>query len=406
VPRVISFLLLLAIILLVGAVFFQVMAQFIVPLFLAAVLVVVFQPLHNWTQRQLPSRPRLAALVTTVLIMLVVLLPLVWLGWKSYVESYAVYDKLQTAGEVDRLATEFDQRAHDIPRIYKDFTGRDLDTEALIERVANSLGTAVVSFVQTALGMLVGLLIMVIALYYYLADGPAMIRTLTKLSPLEDVYEQELLERFGDISRSVVVATMLSAVLQGAAAGVGYWFALPSSAPIFLLTALTMVASLVPFIGSAFMWVPVCGYIYLYGERIVNGQPQHGNWVAAVVLAVYCTVVVSGADNVVKPFVLRGQANLHPLLALLSILGGVQVLGPIGILVGPMIVSFLQALLNMFQKELASLGKKSGGAPSPLAAATAQAADAVKAAVTESSPPSTPTTRQSPAGKDKSNKEN
>src|SRR5438105_2388795 len=86
VPRVISFILLLAITLLVGAVFFQVMAQFLVPLFLACVLLVVFQPLHRWLLRRLPTRPRLAAAITTVLIVLVVLLPTSWLGWKAFSE--------------------------------------------------------------------------------------------------------------------------------------------------------------------------------------------------------------------------------------------------------------------------------------------------------------------------------
>jgi predicted PurR-regulated permease PerM len=87
VPRVISLIVLLAIILLVGAVFFQVMAEFIVPLFLACVLLVVFQPLHGWMLGRLPKHPRLSALLTTVLILLVVLLPLTWLAWNAYLEA-------------------------------------------------------------------------------------------------------------------------------------------------------------------------------------------------------------------------------------------------------------------------------------------------------------------------------
>src|SRR5947207_11885292 len=79
VPRVISFIVLLAIVLLVGAVFFQVMAQFFVPLFLACVLIVVFGPLHRWIGDRMPQRPRLAAMLTTISIILVVVLPLVWL---------------------------------------------------------------------------------------------------------------------------------------------------------------------------------------------------------------------------------------------------------------------------------------------------------------------------------------
>ena len=85
-PRVISFIVLLAIILLVGVVFFQVMAQFIVPLFLACVLLVVFQPLHGRILGRMPKHPRIAALITTILILLVVLLPLVSLGWRAYGE--------------------------------------------------------------------------------------------------------------------------------------------------------------------------------------------------------------------------------------------------------------------------------------------------------------------------------
>src|SRR3954447_7898592 len=86
VPRVISFIVLLAIVLLVGAVFFQVMAQFFVPLFLACVLLVVFGPLHRWISDRMPGYRRAAAFITTIAIILVVVLPLVWLGWKAYVD--------------------------------------------------------------------------------------------------------------------------------------------------------------------------------------------------------------------------------------------------------------------------------------------------------------------------------
>ena len=72
-------------------------------------------------------------------------------------------------------------------------------------------------------------------------------------------------------------------------------------------------------------------------------------------MAVYGFGVVSMADNVIKPWILQGQSKLHPLLALLSVLGGVQALGPIGILIGPMVVAFLQVLLMMLQREIMSL---------------------------------------------------
>ncbi len=81
-------------------------------------------------------------------------------------------------------------------------------------------------------------------------------------------------------------------------------------------------------------------------------------------------------DNVIKPYILHGQANLHPLLALLSVIGGVQVLGPIGILVGPMLVAFLQALINMLNKEIEHMGHELPVALQPVIDAVEAAASA------------------------------
>ncbi len=394
-PRVISFIVLLAIILLVGAIFFQVMAQFIVPLFLACVLLVVFQPLHHGILDRMPRWPRLSALLTTVLILLVVLLPLIWLGWQAYTDFHELLSRPAAAatqsgvpqltappskpepamdeGDLAPSLVEQDKKVELSSRL-KDFVNNFLDRigvtawnldDANSQRIVSSAttfaGNFVLNSVKSAIGILIGLVIMVIALYYFLADGPEMIRTLMHLSPLDSKYEKELLARFAQVSRAVVIATLLSAVLQGALAGIGYYFALPAEAPIFLLTAATIVMALVPFFGAAAVWIFVCLWVYAYGEPTT-----------AVILAVYCTIIVSGIDNVIKPLVLHGQSNLHPLLALLSILGGVQALGPVGILIGPMLVSFLQALLNMLRKELELFGGIEDDEHDQLATSTGQ----------------------------------
>jgi hypothetical protein len=127
-----------------------------------------------------------------------------------------------------------------------------------------------------------------------------------------------------------------------------------------------MVTAMIPFFGAAAVWVLVCGWVYLHYELSTT-----------IILASYCAVIVSGIDNVIKPLVLHGQSNLHPLLALLSILGGVTVLGPVGIIVGPMVVSFLQALLNMLRKELEQFGATDLEPGEQLAAVAAGAAHLV-----------------------------
>jgi predicted PurR-regulated permease PerM len=396
VPRVISLIVLLVIILLVGAVFFQVMAEFIVPLFLAAVLLVIFQPLHAEILRYFPKWPRLGALVTTILILLVVLLPLAWLGWNAYLEGEHAVEYIQS----DKGHQFTDSAFKKFGEMYKRVTGDEFqrpENKELFSRVTNYIGPHVLAGVQTVLGMLFGLVIMIIALYFFLADGPKMIDTIMQISPLEEEHELELLARFGQISRSVVVATLASAIAQGIVAGIGYYFWLPSQAPVFLLTALTMVFAIIPFVGAAGVWVPVCLAMLILPT--LENQPIGSNWLSVVSFAIYCTIVVSGLDNLIKPYVLHGQANLHPLLALLSILGGVKVLGPIGILVGPMLVSFLQALLSIFQREVRYWENPQKRLPRKLSPEAEALAESIEAAVHGEENNAAAKTRALPAAK-------
>ena len=211
--------------------------------------------------------------------------------------------------------------------------------------------------------LIVGLAVMMVALYYFLADGKAMVATLMKLSPIDDRHEQALLAQFQTISRAVVTATLVTAVAQGLLSGVGYYFAgLRQQA--FLLTLVTMLTSMIPFVGAAAIWISCSLYLLLV----------EGNMSSAIGLALWGGLVVSMADNLIKPLILHGQSNLHPLLALLSVVGGVTALGPVGIFIGPMVVAFLQALLNILHNELVALEDESKAKNGSLAPAGAPSA--------------------------------
>lgn len=182
--------------------------------------------------------------------------------------------------------------------------------------------------------------ILIITLYFFFADGPGMIRTLMRLSPLNDEYEERLLLQFDRTSRAVVLATVLSALAQGVLATGAFWIiGMPSLVLLFLATTFM---AFIPFLGPAAVWVPVAIYLSAF----------EGRWGAAIGLAIFGVTVVATVDNVVRMYVLKGNSQLHPLLALLSVLGGLQVFGPVGILVGPMVVVFLQTLLEILNHEL------------------------------------------------------
>jgi len=492
VARLVSFVILTVIVLTFVALFFWVMAGFLLSMFLALILVVIFRPFHLWIIQRCHGRERLAALLTTSFVLLVALVPLGFVMFRAVSETVAVVSTMDQArlqeglrrvrqklrlelpservrqavvpvantirlidqrllasvvempGQTDEptqsladLATQLVVSVDDLdaqlesvsdreifpslPEWTDTAPSREMLTEALghlditARRLADTVSTGeppagldaqgweerqrlaldvdnafaaferqlygdpllhwirtqanpeldkervsqwieqvrewalprALSTTQAIIGFLfkliVGALIMVLSLYYFLADGPKMVSAIMRLSPLDERYERQMLAEFDKVSRAVVVATLLSAAIQGLLAGIGYYVAGLES--LFLLTVLTMFCALIPFVGATAVWATVAVYLLVI----------QGNMQAAVLLAIYGGAVVSLIDNLIKPLILHGQSNIHPLLALLSVLGGVAALGPIGIFVGPMVVAFLQALLTMMRSEIQEL---------------------------------------------------
>jgi predicted PurR-regulated permease PerM len=196
------------------------------------------------------------------------------------------------------------------------------------------------------------LLIFVMALFFWFADGPEIIRALMVLSPMEDRYEQTLLDEFEVLVRAVVAGSIASATAQAVLSGLGFWFAGLES--MFLLMAMTAVLAMVPFLGASLVWVPVCLWL-AFGE---------GRMMAGLGLAIYGIVIVSTVDNVIRPWIIVERAALHPLAGLVGVLGGIQALGPAGVFIGPIVVAFLQTLLTLLHREFSESETPEDGVPS------------------------------------------
>jgi len=357
--RMVSLIVLVVCILVIGALFVAVMAQFLIPMFLAAILVVLFRPLHQWLLRRCRGRHHVAAALTTLIIVLSVLIPLLLLVTRAANDAVTIASNIDQR-KLDQLEKER-QELVDKLRLKLDRFGIQIPDDEHLQvkevwryasgRLQIFIAPAAVRTTQFVGNLLLGLFIMLVSLYFFLADGPDMIKGAMRLSPLDDRYEAQLLDEFVRVSRAVVMATLLSALAQGVLAGVGY--AVVGLDSVFLLTVLTMLLALVPFVGATAVWGSCALWLFF-----MDGRP-----VAALLLAIWGAAVVSLVDNFIKPYVLHGQSNLHPLLALLSVLGGIKTLGPIGILIGPMAVAFLQALLNILRTELDAMETKSAPVP-------------------------------------------
>lgn len=337
--RTISLVILVVLVVLLAILFYQVMIGFLLPLFLAALLAILFQPLYTRIVRSFHGYDRLAAGVTTALILLIVVAPLAFVLFKAATEATAIWSRTH-GGQFDRQTLD-----RIVSNVNTRF-GLELSPRELVQSAAakaqdwfGPLAAKTPGFLGS---VMINCLVTVLGLYYFLADGKQLTASAMHLLPLDPKYQEALVGKFVEMSRAVTSASLLAALTQGILLGIAYYFV--GLGGVFLLTVLTMLASFIPLIGSFVVWGGSCVWLFF------ADKPTH-----AIILFVWSLIAVMGADNFVKPMVLHGQAKLHPLLALLSVLGGVQVLGPLGIFFGPMAVAFLQSGLAMLNTELHAL---------------------------------------------------
>lgn len=335
--RLISLGVLVGLVVVFGLLSLRVMAIFLLPLLLAAMLVVIFGPLHRSLLRRLQCPDWVAAGLTTLFVLAIVLVPLLLLVIRAGGDAMAML-KTPNGLKLDPAVLE------GLVTSVNEATGLELSAEGINGELRNLvedwIGPLAAGASKALVKLVIGLIVLIVSFFYFLADGPRMFNAVMRLVPLDRRYQWQLLEEFEEVSRAVVSSTLLAAIVQAVLAGFGFYVA--GLKGVFLLTLLTFFGALVPFVGAAAIWVPASLYLLFFVKS---------TW-AAVGLALWGACVVSTIDNIIKPIVLHGQSKLHPLLALLSVLGGVAALGPIGIFVGPIAVAFLQAALTMLQTEL------------------------------------------------------
>lgn len=359
--RLISFFVLVAIVLLFGALAYEVLSAFLLPMFLAVLLVLIFKPLHLWFIEACNGRQHLAAALTTLAVAAIVMVPIGWLLIRAGRETVALVKGVDQAEVTERVLTVVEKINTRLPEQAR-LPVEEADVQAWadqavragwtqLQEAAGPLYRGAAQLLSAIMKGLVVVAVMLLSLYYFLVDGPTLRNTFTGLIPIQDQHKEQLINKFADITRAVISAMVASAVAQGVLGGLGYYFA--GLGNVFLLTVLTMIFALVPFVGATVVWVPCVLWLYFHDDRPT----------AAILLAIYGTVIISAADNLIKPMVLHGQSNLHPLLALLSIMGGAGALGPIGILVGPMVLALLQTALVLLRQEMSQLDNQSEPGP-------------------------------------------
>ncbi len=207
--------------------------------------------------------------------------------------------------------------------------------QSILQQVATVGGSVVVGTLNTIAAFAFTLFL----LFFFIRDGKRMLALGVSLIPMTPARKEDLGQTLGGVTRAVVLGTLVTAVVQGTLVGIGFAIAgLPSP---LVFGALGAVASLIPIVGTAIVWVPAAISLLAQGQT---------GW--AIFLIIWSVVLVAGSDNVVRPLIISGSSKASTLLVFVGLLGGVGVFGFAGIFMGPLVLTLVATLLTYAAQEL------------------------------------------------------
>lgn len=331
-PRRLETTFFISLLLIASVVVFLIFLPYFDAIILGFTLSVLFRPLYRRVTKIFLGYEAAAAFFMIFLVCVIIFAPLIYFGVKIFAEAGQLYVTIMHNGASAPGSTLGMIQAN----LHKLFPAVNFDvqtyTRYFFDWLIQNLGGFFSSFWNVAATIFFSLFVF----FYFLKDGPSIKEAMLTWSPLERHETDNVLDRLHDATASMLRGSLIVAICQGVLAGVGFYiFGLPQAA---LWSLVAGVASLVPIVGTAIVAVPAVFYLFLQAD-IFN----------AVGLALWCFFAIGSVDNFILPSVSNPRkGHLHPLLVLLSIIGGIVFFGPIGFLAGPMALSFLYALLSIY----------------------------------------------------------
>ncbi len=309
-------------------------APFLPALTWALVLAVLFVPAHRRLEAR-TGRPNLAAAVSVVIVALAIVGPVTFVGQRLVTEAANGADLVQ--GQLETGVWRHVLEGH--PRIapIERWLERQFDLPAIFRNVAASLTTTAASFVRGSVVQLLGTLLTFYLLFFFLRDRGLVVGALRNLLPLSQAETDQLFGRVVDTIHATIYGTLVVAAIQGALGGAMFWW-LGLPAP-FLWGLVMALLALVPILGAFVVWIPAMIYLALDGA-----------WTNAAILGLWGVGVVGTIDNILYPVLVGTRLKLHSVPAFISFIGGLQLFGTSGLVLGPMIVTLTLTLFDIWHQ--------------------------------------------------------
>ena len=323
--------------LLLGYVSFLIIEPFLVPLAWSALFAIFFFPLHKAMLRRMKPTP--AALVSTLLVTILLIVPALTVLWHTAGEALDAAGRLQAA----LLKPDSALPAHVVEwtRSHLPQSLQNADLSAPLrdaaQKIAAFLAGKLGALLKNLFSFFVDLFILLFSLFFMFRDSERVVRGVRHLFPFEPAIQDAVIDESRDLVFASVAVGLIIAAIQGALGG--FAFAVTGiPTPLFWGVVIAFF-SLVPIVGSALIWVPAALWMAFAGH-----------WGKGIVILVICGGVAGVADNIIRPLLLRNRTRLNELLLFVSVLGGLQVFGLLGLVIGPAIIAAALAVYRVYME--------------------------------------------------------
>lgn len=340
-----SFILLLVV---VSLAFFRILLPFYGAIFWGATLAIIFSPLNRFLLGRFQGRRNLAALVTLLVIVLIVIIPVALTTASLIQEGVDVYRRIDT-GEL-RVGAYFGQIMDVMPNFVHDTLMRFGigDVSSLRESLSAGalagskfIATRAVSVGQNAFGFLISMAVMLYLLFFLLRDGAKLANKSRQVIPLSGEHQRLLTRKFTAVVRATVKGNIAVAAIQGALGGLIFWiFGIEAA---LLWGVIMAILSLLPAVGASLIWGPLAIYYFATGAI----------WLG-IILTAYGVLVIGLIDNVLRPILVGKDTKLPDYVILISTLGGLAVFGLNGFVIGPLIAALFMACWDLLPSAIRS----------------------------------------------------
>lgn len=320
---------------------FFVLRPFFIPLLIAIILASLFNFIYQFLLKITHNGEIVSAIGTCLVVALVILIPLLFVASLVGNEVYDLVTKASVdGGSISHLIFQINSKIKEVPLLDKVHLESYLSEERAIGLVKSFSQNTLLIIQKTYKSVTHFIFVIIVtffSLFYLLIDGKKLLKKLIKLSPLRDEYEAKLISKFNSIAKATIKGTILIALIQGLLGGILFW-ATGVSSPV-ILGILSAVASVIPSVGAALIWLPTGIIMIILGNV----------WGAVAILI--GGMLISTIDNVLKPKLVGQDTQMHPLLIFFSTLGGIAFFGIAGFIVGPIILSFFLVLWDIYAVE-------------------------------------------------------